>query len=71
MNILISGIGKYFASDTLFSRMWNDNTPVNFHNNHLRQIISRLNIKVMKETGGVVQLIENSHGVRYRLAYFS
>ncbi len=67
MHMLSSKPGDYFIHDTLIYHVWCDEIPDESHDTKLTKLVSRLNKKIMLETGSGTALIENSYALGYRL----
>ncbi len=59
--------GDYFLRNTLIYHVWHDEIPDASHDRKLTKLVSRLNRKIMLETGSSTALIENSYALGYRL----
>ena len=59
--------GDYFLRDTLIYQVWHDEIPDASHDTKLTKLVSRLNRKIMLETGSDVTLIKSSYALGYRL----
>ncbi len=59
--------GDYFIRNTLIYHVWHDEIPDASHDKKLTKLVSRLNRKIMLETGSSTALIENSYALGYRL----
>ncbi len=67
MEILSMTPGDYCMRDTLIYHVWCDQIPDESHDTKLTKLVSRLNRKIMFETGSSIALIENSYALGYRL----
>ena len=67
MQLLGTTPGEYFIRDTLIYHVWHDEVPDASHDKKLTKLISRVNKKIMLETGSATALIENSYALGYRL----
>ena len=67
IELLTKTAGDYFIRDTIIYHVWPDEIPDASHDRKLTKLISRLNKKIMMETGSTITLIENSYALGYRL----
>jgi len=67
MHTLCTKPGDYFLRDTLTYYIWHDEVPDESHDTKLTKLVSRLNRKIMLETGSDTALIESSYALGYRL----
>ena len=67
IELLTKTSGNYFMRDTIIYHVWPEEIPDASHDRKLTKLISRLNKKIMMETGSTLTLIENSYALGYRL----
>ncbi len=67
MHMISSKPGDYFLRNTLIYHVWHDEVPDASHDKKLTKLVSRLNRKIMLETGSATAPIENSYALGYRL----
>ena len=67
IELLAKTPGDYFIRDIIVYHVWSDEIPDASHDRKLTKLISRLNKKIMMETGSTLTLIENSYALGYRL----
>ena len=71
MQLLCMTPGDYCIRNTLIYHVWHDEIADASHDKKLTKLVSRLNKKIMLETGSGTALIENSYALGYRLVYKS
>ncbi len=69
MQLLCMTPGDYCIRNTLIYHVWHDEIPDASHDKKLTKLVSRLNRKIILETGSATALIENSYALGYRLVY--
>ncbi|RLA70301.1 MAG: hypothetical protein DRG09_03560 [Epsilonproteobacteria bacterium] len=67
IQLLCMTLGDYCLRNTLIYHVWHDEIPDTSHDKKLTKLVSRLNKKIMLETGSEAVLIENSYAFGYRL----
>jgi len=67
IELLSTTPGDYFIRNTLIYHVWHDEISDASHDKKLTKLISRLNRKVMLETGSDTAPVENSYALGYRL----